>query len=149
MKSLKLILSMSVVVLLSACAATGPLYSEVAASIPPVPANKGRVYFFRPDTMFGAAVTSDIRLNGMVVGKSERGSFFYADQAPGKCTVATSTEVEKQLTFVLDPGQTRYVRTSVSMGALVGRVNPELVNADEAKAEIAELHYTGAPLAKK
>ena len=130
-------------VVVSGCAATGPLYKDVAASFPPAPSDKGRIFFFRPDTMFGAAITADIRLNNRVVGLSERGSFFYVDEKPGKCTVATSTEVEKQLTFTLDRGETRYVKTSVSFGALVGRINPELVSPTEAKAELVELHYTG------
>lgn len=149
MRSMKAVLALAVFALLAGCAATGPLYREVASSIPSVPPNKSRVYFYRPDTMFGAAVTSDINLNGRVVGKSERGSFFFVDENPGKCTVATSTEVEKQLTFVLEPGQTRYVRTSVSFGALVGRISGELIAPDAAKAEIVELHYTGTPLGKK
>lgn len=149
MRAVKAVLSLVVLALITGCAATGPLYTEVASAIPPLTPNKGRVYFMRADTMFGAAVTSDIRLNGKVVGKSERGSFFYVDENPGNCTVATSTETEKQLTFVLERGQTRYVRTSVSMGLMVGRINPELVSPDVAKAEIANLHYTGAPLAKK
>lgn len=149
MRLFKIFVSIVVFALLVGCAATGPLYTEVAASIPSVPPNKARVYFFRPDTMLGAAVTSDIRLNEKVVGKSERGSFFFVDQSPGKCTVSTSTEVEKQLTFVLEQGQTKYVRTSVSFGVMVGRINAELVAPDQAKGEISGLHYTGAPLAKK
>jgi hypothetical protein len=149
MRLIKVTFAFAVLALVAACAATGPLYTEVASAIPPVPANKGRVFFFRPDTFVGGAVTSDIRLNGKVVGVSERGSFFYVDEDPGNCTVATSTETEKQLTFVLDRGQTRYVQTSVSIGILVGRINPELVAADVAKKEIESLHYTGAPLTKK
>lgn len=149
MRMIKIVFVGAALALLVGCAATGPRYTEVAASIPSVPASKGRIYFFRPDTMFGAVVTSDINLNGKVVGKSERGGFFFVDQNPGKCTVATSTEVEKQLTFVLEPGQTKYVRTSVSLGLMAGRINAELVAPDAAKAEIEGLAYTGAPLVKK
>lgn len=133
---------------LAGCAAEGPLHKEVAASIPTVPAGKGRVYFYRADTMFGAAVTSDITLNGNVVGKSERGSFFFVDQNPGSCTASASTEVERQLTFTLAAGETKYVRSTVSMGVMVGRVNLELVSPGDANKEIDELHYTGAPLTK-
>jgi uncharacterized protein DUF2846 len=149
MRFAKFFVAVNVLLVLVGCAATGPLYTEVASAIPPVPANKGRIYFFRPDTMLGAAVTADINLNGKVVGKSERASFFFVDENPGKCTVMTSTEIERQLTFTLDSGQTRYVRTSVSFGVMVGRINPELVAADEAKTEIAGLHYTGTALSKK
>jgi hypothetical protein len=70
------------------------------------------------------------------------------DQAPGNCVVSTSTEVEKQLTFTLAANETRYVHTSVSMGVLVGRINAKLVNAAEAKSEIASLHYIGGQAQK-
>lgn len=146
MRCLKPLFIAAVLALLSACAATGPGYNEVVAKIPPVPADKARIYFYRSNTIVGAALTSDIRLNDRVVGKSERGSFFFVDQAPGNCLVSTSTEVEKQLTFTVAAGETKYVRTSVSFGVLVGRINSELVNADEAKAEITNLNYTGTPL---
>lgn len=149
MRFVKIVLSFVLVMLVAACAATGPLYTEVASSIPPLAPNKGRVYFFRSNTIVGAAVTADIRFNGKVVGKSERGSFFYVDENPGNCTVSTSTETEKQLTFVLERGQTRYVQTSISIGVLVGRITPTLVAAAAAKPEIEQLHYTGAPLSGK
>jgi hypothetical protein len=98
--------------------------------------------------MFGAAMTSDIRLNDRVVGRSERGSFFFVDEVPGNMIVSTVTEVEKQLTFKLAAGETKFVKTSVSFGVLVGRINSELTNSTEAKAEITGLAYTGAPLKK-
>jgi hypothetical protein len=34
------------------------------------------------------------------------------------------------------------------MGVLVGRINAKLVNAEEAKSEIASLHYIGGPAQK-
>ena len=145
MRSVRAVLCALVVSIVTGCAATGPLYKEVASSFPPVPADKGRVVFYRADTMFGAAITSDIKLNGNVVGKSERASFFYVNEKPGNCVVSTATEVEKQLTFTLAPKETKYVRTSVSFGVLAGRINSELVSPADAKNEVMELHYTGAP----
>ena len=144
----KAVIAIIVLSVLTGCAATGPLYSDISASIPTLPANKGRIYFYRSDTAFGAAVTSDISLNGKVVGKSERASVFYVDQTPGNCVVSTSTEVEKQLTFTLAANETRYVHTSVSLGVFVGRINAKLVNAAEAKSEIASLHFTGGQAQK-
>lgn len=145
MRVIKVMIAAIVVSILVGCAATGPLYSEISATIAPVPSDKGRIFFYRSDTMVGAAITSDIKLNDKVVGRSERASFFYVDQAPGNCVVSTSTEVERQLTFTLAPGETRYVHTSVSLGVLVGRINSRLENAADAKAEIANLHYIGDP----
>jgi hypothetical protein len=148
MTALKTVLALVIVGVLAGCAAEGPLHKEVAASIPTVPAGKGRIYFFRADTMFGAAMTSDITLNGRVVGKSERGSFFFVDENPGSCKASASTEVEREVTFTLAAGETKYVKSSVSMGLMVGRVNLELASPGDADKEIAELHYTGTPLTK-
>ena len=148
MSVLKSFFALAIVAVLAGCAAEGPLHKEVAASIPTVPAGKGRVYFYRADTMFGAAVTSDITFNGRVVGKSERGSFFFVDENPGNCKASASTEVERQVTFTLAAGETKYIKSTVSMGALVGRVNLELVSPGDAGKEIGELHYTGTPLTK-
>ena len=133
--------------LLVACSASGPKMAEVEGSIPAIKAGEGRVYFYRKGSMVGAAMQPEIRMNGEVVGKSVPGGFFFVDQAPGKVQVATSTEVERALSFVLDEGQTRYVRTSVGLGIMVGRVHPELVEPSVADAELAETSYIGAPLA--
>ena len=148
MSVLKTVVAFVAVAALAGCAAEGPLHKEVAASIPTVPAGKGRVYFYRADTMFGAAVTSDITLNGKVVGKSERGSFFFIDENPGSCMASASTEVERKLSFTLAAGETKYVRSSVSMGVMVGRVNLELVSPGDAESAMTELHYTGTALKK-
>jgi hypothetical protein len=133
---------------LAGCAAEGPLHKEVAASFPTVPADKGRIYFYRGDTFMGAAVTSDITLNARVVGKSERGSFFFVDENPGNCKASASTEVEREVTFTLAAGETKYIKSSVSMGVMVGRVNLELVGPADAANEITELHYTGGAAQK-
>ena len=146
MTALKTFLALFVVGVLAGCAAEGPLHKEVAASIPTVPAGKGRIYFYRADTMMGAAVTSDITLNGRVVGKSERGSFFFVDENPGSCKASASTEVEREVTFILAAGETKYIKSSISMGLMVGRVNLELVSPGDATTDLTELHYTGAPL---
>ena len=42
------------------------------------------------------------------------------------------------------PRETRYVRTYVSMGLLVGRIHPKLVSAEEGREAIAELAYIGS-----
>ncbi|VWD50728.1 P lipoprotein [Burkholderia lata] len=130
---------------LAACA-SGPGYVDVAASIPQLNANLGRIYFLRSASPLGAAIQPDIRLNGQVVGQSKPGGFFFVDESPGSYTVVTTTEVDRKITFDVEAGQTRYVRTSVGFGFLVGHVTPSLVPSDIAETEIRALRYTGAPL---
>jgi hypothetical protein len=138
----------AVVVALAGCAATGAKYDQVASSMPALKANEGRVYIMRDSGMFGAAMQPEINLNGQVVGKSQPGGFFYVDRPAGNYTATATTETEKALTFTLAPGETKYVRSYVTMGALVGRVNLELLDPDKGRSLLAGLSYTGADAKK-
>lgn len=133
-------------VLLGGCAATGPKMSEMQSTIPHLKPDQGRVYFYRNASMLGAAMQPNILFNGKVVGESKPGGFFYVDDVPGPKVMSTATEVERKLTFTLEPGQTRYVRTAVGLGVMVGRIQPELVDASTAMPEIVETSYTGTGL---
>lgn len=144
----RLCAALSFSVLLSACA-SGPKLAEMQSAIPTLKAEQGRIYFYRNSSMFGAAIQPSITLNGTMVGDSKPGGFFFVDQAPGAQEVVTATEVEKKLTFTLEPGQTRYVRTSIGMGVLAGRVYPELVDATTGEKELQESSYIGKPLTKQ
>src|SRR5438270_464195 len=124
-KTLLVFAFLTSLVLLQGCA-SGPGYSEMANTIPAVPADKGRIYVYRP-SMLGAAIQPAVRLDGVEVGTAKSHGFFYVDTAPGSHFLETTTEVSRRLTFMLDKGQTRYVKLSVSMGFAVGHVYPELV----------------------
>ena len=145
MKCFRLCAILFLSIFVSACA-SGPKFSEIQTSIPLLKSDQGRIYFFRSSSMFGAAIQPSILLNGAVVGDSQPGGFFFVDQAPGAKEVSTSTEVEKKLTFTLEPGQTRYVRTVIGFGIVAGRVYPELVDNATGEKEIADAGYIGKPL---
>ena len=132
------------VMVLTGCAATGPKFVEMEASVPKLNGDQGRVYFYRGTSMLGSALTPAIKLDGKAVGESKRGGYFFVDAGAGSHEASTSTEATNKVTFVLDKGEIKYIRTSVSMGFMAGHVVPELVSAEEAKKELAELSYTGA-----
>lgn len=146
MRTLKAFAVLFFAVLLSACA-TGPSFTEVSASIPAMKPTDGRVYIYR-NTIFGAAVRPDVVMNGEVVGESTSGGFFYVDRAAGQVTLSTSTEVEKKITFNLQPGEVRYIRVGISMGFMVGRAVLELVDNATGEREIKETKYTGRGTAR-
>jgi hypothetical protein len=128
---------------LTGCAATGPKFAQQESSTPKLSADKSRVYFYRTDSFVGGGLRPQVMLDGAAVGKSSPGGYFYVDTAAGSHEAATSTEVTNKLSFVTDKGETKYVRTKVSMGVLVGHVVPELVSADEAQKELSSLSYIG------
>ena len=143
MNRLSKLLCVFVLALLATGCASGSKHSEMASSIPVLKNGDGRIYFFRSSSMFGAAMQPDIKLNGEVVGESKPGGFFFVDRAAGKYVASTSTETEKTLSFLLDAGETKYVRSSVSFGVMVGRVVLELETPEKAKEELSSLSYTG------
>jgi len=142
MKLLNLAL-ISAVVALTGCAASGPKFSAMQASTPVLNADQGRIYFYRNSSMLGAALQPAVMMDGSEVGKSQPGGYFYVDATTGSHEASTSTEATNKVSFVLEKGEVKYVRTSPAIGLLVGRIVPELVNADEAKKELPELSYTG------
>lgn len=128
--------------ILAGCA-SGPKYQEVSNAMPTLRTSEGRIYFLRSSSMLGAAIQPDIRLNGQVVGESKPGGFFYVDRPAGNYVASTSTEVEKMASFVLNTGETKYLRTSPSLGLLAGRIVVELETPEKARAELPTLSYTG------
>jgi hypothetical protein len=127
---------------LSACA-SGVKFIEMNPGTMPKDQDSGRIFFYRT-TVLGAALQPDINLNGTKIGNAVAQGFFYVDRPPGNYEVVTSTEVDRKVTFVLEKGQTRFVRFSVSMGFFVGHVYGELVDSAEGLEEIKECKYTGA-----
>lgn len=128
-------------ILATGCA-SGQKYGEVADRFPSVPAESGRIFFYRPSGL-GAAVKPKIRLNDEVVGISQAKGFIFVDRPAGDYRVACSTEVERAQTLRLQPGDVRYVELQMQMGFFVGRVLPVLVGENEALQKLAKLRYYG------
>lgn len=131
-------------IVLSGCATSGPKLAELIKTMPGVSAGQGRIYFYRDRNILGVALQPDIRVNGDIVGTSKPGGFFFVDLPPDEYVVSTTTEVENTIRFPLKSGETLYVRTYTSLGLLVGRVYPELVEQETALAAISDLHYIGS-----
>ncbi len=136
------------VALLSGCAASGHSYVAVSSALPPVRDNACRVFFYRTDSMLGAAMQPEIKLDGQRVGKSQPGGFFYVDTHPGRHLATSQTENEARLEFDIEAGQTVYVASSITFGVLVGRVQLNLQPQTVALSELSPLRYTGIAVAQ-
>ncbi|HLQ02898.1 MAG TPA: DUF2846 domain-containing protein [Burkholderiales bacterium] len=129
--------------LLAGCAAEGIRHADLQASMPALRPGDGRIYFYRVDSILGAAIQPDLRLNGEVVGESIPGGFFFLDRRPGKYEAHATTEVERSVTFTLAAGETKYIRTSTTFGLVAGHLAFDLVSRSEAESELPSLRYTG------
>jgi hypothetical protein len=143
MKHIRLIVILSSFCIFSACA-SGIKYTEYQSKIPAQSADTGRIFFYRASSL-GAALRPDVLLNNEKVGQAISYGFFYVDRPAGDYQVVTSTEVTRKLSFVLEKGQSRYVRFSTNFGFFVGHVYGELVDPEVGKKEIQDCKYTGTP----
>ncbi|KQV53689.1 MULTISPECIES: DUF2846 domain-containing protein [unclassified Duganella] len=134
--------------LLTGCTAvSGTRFAQQEAVMPKLSAGQGRVYFYRVDAFTGGGMAAPVMLDGMVAGDSLPGGYFFVDAAAGKHEASATTRVTRKLNFVLEPGETKYVRTKAQFEEKVGRVVLELVGAEEARRELPSLNFTGAPKA--
>jgi hypothetical protein len=128
--------------LLASCASPRGL-DEPPLQIPALKPGYGRVYFTRPAEYSGSVIQPEIRMNNEVVGRSVPGGFSYVDRPPGKYAVTTATEVENAVTFQLAAGETKYIKTTVTPGILVGHVTPTLEFPEQGQSDISRLRYVG------
>lgn len=147
MNYFKMIVLTLAATILTGCAATGPKYSSLSNTLPTLGADKGRIYFYRESGFIGGGLQPNIRLNEVVVGESKPGGFFFVDQSPGQYSAATKTEVDNSVDFSLDAGERKYIKTSISMGLLVGHVSPKVMDEEQAQKEMQNLSYIGSAVA--
>jgi hypothetical protein len=142
-------LILSLTVTLAGCSASGPKYKEMAMSVPVLKEDQSRIYFFRAKNHFGAAIQPNIKLDGLVVGQSIPGGFFFVDTSAGEHEVSITTEVEHKLRLTLDRGEVKYVETPATLGALVAHITPRLAIPEVAQPKIIKLSYTGDGASQK
>ena len=97
----------------------GPLFPEVAATLPPVAPDRARIYFYRDYEPYESLAQAALYLNGVPVGVSVSGGFFYRDVVPA--TYALSVWTQKDFpnaskTVALSAGETIYAKVESFRG---------------------------------
>lgn len=138
------LLAVFLVATLTACAATGPRFAEVEAGFPSLGEDQSRIFFYRENSAFGAALTPDVLLDGQRVGELKPGSFFFVDREAGTHTASASTEATSQLELTTRAGETKYVSLAFTIGVFAGHPKLTQRRAADATAALAELAYIGA-----
>lgn len=130
------------IVLLNACAATGPKLESVKSSIPPLEENSGRLFFYREYSAFGAGMRPDILVCGKKVGQSVPGGVFYVDLPAGECDVTIPGMLypgKNSLHVSIQQRGVQYIRSWVGGSGFGGRTNMELVTESTATSAMKGL----------
>ncbi|AXK72632.1 DUF2846 domain-containing protein [Lysobacter sp. TY2-98] len=124
---------MSPIVALADDAPTAPAAPVAAPAntlISAAPADKGQIVFFRESKFAGGAIGFKVREGETELGKLRSGNYFVAVVEPGKHEYNVHGETKDILTMEVEPGETYYVKATISMGFLAGR--PNIAPSDEA-----------------
>ena len=106
-------------ILLLAAASCAPPPTTASVTIPPIPPQQGRVWFYREvDTADQNTTTPYVRLNGAIAGVPEQGGAFYRDVPPGRYQITVDREgmsPSPSQDVALGAGQQIYAR--IALGA--------------------------------
>jgi uncharacterized protein DUF2846 len=104
--------------------------AKPAAAAPAAPAvaaapgsGMGTIVFFREKKFAGAAVSFKVREGEQELGKLSSGTYFIVQVKPGAHTYVVHSEAKDVFNLEVEPGETYYVRGSISMGVMVGHPN--------------------------
>lgn len=142
---------------LAACSAPAPLYTDAAKDIPPVAADRARIYFYRDYEPYESLARPELYLNGAPTGVSVPGGVFYREVAPGAYDISVYSvgvlpNADKHV--ALKAGDTVYAKVQSLhswFGATGdgGGADPDtfvvaLIDPARAKSELANMRYVRA-----
>lgn len=141
---------------LAACAGGGEpagiRFAQVAAQLPPVPADRARFFFYRDYALYDSLQRPEITLNGQPAAVSEIGGVSYRDMPPGTYLISVPYSAffpDKDKTVTVAAGQTVYVKIQSNVfepNITLFDYEPDifvvtLVDPAQAQTEIASKRY--------
>ena len=91
--------------------------------------------------MMGAAVSGTVKANNTPITKIKNGGYFPYVCAPGNNHFTVTTESTNEANVMVEKGSTKYLKTTVGMGIVVGRLK-----FTEVSPQIGESEITGCKL---
>lgn len=98
--------------------------------IPPPPAGKGQIVFFRPGGM-GLVLGCSVNEKGGKISSLGAGKYFVMVTDPGRHEFTVKSEAKDVLALEVESDETQYAKCRIKMGIMVGR--PDLAPATEAE----------------
>jgi hypothetical protein len=130
----KLYAILPALLLLTACAATGPKFESEAAP----PEDRATVYVYRESGFVGGGVAYTVSANGVEIAALPAGGYFVYHAAPGEVEFTARTEAKTSVTIDARAGATYYIKGTIGVGFFVGHPHLTVVPNDVGAKEIAE-----------
>lgn len=141
---IQFLLAVCVSASLFAGCATVPTYSDGESTVTkefktPVDKNMAGLYVYR-DEFYAASIKKDLYIDGICLGESAMGVFFYKEITPGKHTLSTESEFsDNSVEFKAEAGNNYYFKQYMKFGLFVGGANLEQKTEEEAQNAIMKL----------
>lgn len=154
-RAARVFLAMAAAVLAGCAGARGPLYPEMASTIPPLAADRARIYFYRDYEPYESLSQANLYVNGALAGVSVSGGFSYRDVTPGRYAIAVWTQKDfpnASKTVGLGAGDTIYAKVGSFRGWEDGGGDSNfardtfvvmIIDPEQAQRELATMRYVG------
>ena len=128
--------------ILTGCTASVPTYSTEVANqskefVSPTNEKAG-IYVYRRAGYFGRAIKKDIYVDGVCLGETAPGVFFYTEVDGNKThNIATESEFSaNQISLYTKPGQNYFIEQYIRMGVFVGQADLRQVTEEEGQKQV-------------
>lgn len=101
----------------------GAVPATKSGAIPAPPAGKGLVVFYRPGSMFGAALGCTVHEGGQELARLGSGKYYTVVAEPGTHQYFTEGEATDKINVEVEADETYFVRCNIGMGVMSGRAN--------------------------
>lgn len=107
----------------SATASLAESAPKVPIAVPPPPAGKGQIVFYRTGGMGGALISCAMKEGEIKLSSLPPGRYYVHVTEPGKHSYSVSSEAKDVLNVEIEPDDTQYARCTIRMGLMAGRPN--------------------------
>jgi hypothetical protein len=91
--------------------------------VPPPPAGKGQIVFYRTGGFAGSMISCAMKEGETKLSSLPPGKYYVHVTEPGKHSYSVSSEATDTLNVEIEPDDTQYSRCTIRMGVMAGRPN--------------------------
>ena len=105
----KTVLIFATLLTLTACGASKQA-KPITGNLPAISPESARIYFYRSQVPFLAAIEPEFLVNGKSVGSAKINQVLYRDAQPGNYEIKISSDIEKPILILLNPRESRFFK---------------------------------------